>query len=67
MFPGPTRNLGGAIKYPAGKTMKMYWTLYLAGFLGKMKASCDRGKKGETKETGQDIQRVMLSHCVYFI
>lgn len=47
--------------------MKMYWKLYLAGFLGKMKASCDRGKKGDTKETGQDVQRVMLSHAVYFI
>lgn len=66
MFPGPTKNLGGAIKYQAGKTMKMYWKLYLAGFLGKMKASCDT-KEGDTKETGQDVQRVMLSHGVRFI
>ena len=31
-----------------------------------MEASCDRGVKGDTKETEEGILKAMLYNCVYF-
>lgn len=43
------------------------WDTVSSRSLGEVEASCDRGVKGETKETEEGVLKVMLSNSVYFI